>query len=378
MIKILGRYLWIVAISVSAIFGLDGITLSMKSSKSSVLVGEPFIVTVIISEKNGLMIDGKNYQKPDFSGFSVTEDKQPVTTITNDIKRTELRYMLTPQNAGSFTISPARVEIVAQNSVQSIDFMGITIETSIPKIENLVSNALNITVKDPNIQTDLIGNFDISRNLSSTSTTANKPVIMTLNISGNGDVDSMRDLNFSIDGVTVYSQKAITTKSFGANEIHSTYKKDYVFIGDHNFTIPAIEISVLNTSTMQVTTKTIPAQNIIVNGSGNKDQEVVISHANNDSHGVPFWLYFIFGVIATLFILFLSRFVKIKKTKQKSLSMKNSLSQLMPYAKEDIEVEEMVKNLYAKQKGNKNIKIDKKKLKELLTKYNNSIKQKIY
>jgi len=378
VIKILGRYLWIVAISVSAIFGLDGITLSMKSSKSSVLVGEPFIVTVIISEKNGLMIDGKNYQKPDFSGFSVTEDKQPVTTITNDIKRTELRYMLTPQNAGSFTISPARVEIVAQNSVQSIDFMGITIETSIPKIENLVSNALNITVKDPNIQTDLIGNFDISRNLSSTSTTANKPVIMTLNISGNGDVDSMRDLNFSIDGVTVYSQKAITTKSFGANEIHSTYKKDYVFIGDHNFTIPAIEISVLNTSTMQVTTKTIPAQNIIVNGSGNKDQEVVISHANNDSHGVPFWLYFIFGVIATLFILFLSRFVKIKKTKQKSLSMKNSLSQLMPYAKEDIEVEEMVKNLYAKQKGNKNIKIDKKKLKELLTKYNNSIKQKIY
>ncbi len=378
MIKILGRYLWIVAISVSAIFGLDGITLSMKSSKSSVLVGEPFIVTVIISEKNGLMIDGKNYQKPDFSGFSVTEDKQPVTTITNDIKRTELRYMLTPQNAGSFTISPARVEIVAQNSVQSIDFMGITIETSIPKIENLVSNALNITVKDPNIQTDLIGNFDISRNLSSTSTTANKPVIMTLNISGNGDVDSMRDLNFSIDGVTVYSQKAITTKSFGANEIHSTYKKDYVFIGDHNFTIPAIEISVLNTSTMQVTTKTIPAQNIIVNGSGNKDQEVVISHANNDSHGVPFWLYFIFGVIATLFILFLSRFVKIKKTKQKSLSMKNSLSQLMPYAKEDIEVEEMVKNLYAKQKGNKNIKIDKKKLKELLTKYNNSIKQKVY
>lgn len=374
MIKILGRYLLIVALFISVIFGSDDIALSMKSSKSSVLVGEPFIVSVIISEKTGLVIDGKNYQKPDFSGFSVKEEKQPTTTIINDTERTELRYMLTPQNAGSFTINPAKADVSVQNSVQSIDFMGMSIQTSTPRRENLVSNSLKIIVKNPNLQTDLIGDFDISHSLSSTSTIANKPVIMTLNIRGNGDIGGMKDLKLATDSVTVYSQKAITTQSFVSNAIQSTYKKDYVFIGDHNFTIPPIEISVLNPSTMQVTTKTIPAQKVIVKGDGSKNQGVISSNVNKESHGVPFWLYFVFGVIATIFIIVLSRFVNIKKTKQKSPSMKNSLSLLMPYAKEDKEVEEMVDNLYAKYKGNKNIKIDKKKLKELLSKYDSKIK----
>lgn len=377
MKKILGRYILLSSIVISYLCASGEVSITMKSDKDSVFIGEPIVVSVIISEKAGVAVNGSKYEKPDFSGFLVKEAKNNITTIENGYEKTKLNYILIPQKAGTFNIKPAKADISVQNGVQSLEFMGIVMQTSSPKIEHLVSNSLSIAVKPAPLNIDLVGDFTISAIPNIIQSKANKPIILTLNIEGNGVVDDMHDLDYGIDGVTTYANKAKISQNFSNTTFKSSYQKEYIFVSDHSFIIPAQTISIFNPTTNSIEKKALPSQNITITGGSITKADGVISEQDEKDNGsiISSWLGGAIGFISGLVIALLFGWLMLNKSKKPKIALNvNVISKLLPYAKYDIEADEMVRNLYAKQKGDKNIKIDKKKLKQLLTKYESKIK----
>lgn len=377
MIKILGSYILVGLYISSFVFGSSEVLLTMKADKSSAFVGEPIVISVIISEKVGTVVDGNRYEKPDFSGFLVQEAKNNTTTIENGFKKTQLNYLLIPKNAGIFNIKPPKADISVQNGVQSLEFMGIIMQTSSPVVRHLTTQPLTIIVKPAPKNIDLVGDFTITATTNTTQSKANKPIVLTFKIEGNGVVDDMRDFDFGIDGVTTYSNKPKISQDFSNNTLKSSYQKEYIFVSDHNFTIPSKTITIFNPRTSSTIQKVIPSQNITIFNSNPKVScEVISEHSINENDSETLlWFSSIIGfVVGAILISFVGWILFNKSKNHKIKPSKNELLILLPYARNDSEVDEMVRNLYAKQKGNKNIKIDNKKLKKLLRKYESKIR----
>lgn len=377
MTKILGKYIFLILITTLSIFGNSEFALSMKSNKNRVFAGEPIIVSVTMSAKAGSIIDLQRYEKPEFNGFIAREAKSSTTTIDNGFEKTVINYMLTPLNVGTFNIKPAKVAISVQNSTQSIEFMGIVMQSSSPIIKNIASNSLNIIVKPAPKNIDLIGNFDITAVTNLHQSKANQPVILTLKTEGNGIVEDMRDLDYNLDNVTTYSNKPKISQDFSNNRLKSLYIKEYIFISDHNFTIPAQKILIFDPVINRTIEKVLPSKKIIITGVTNADQNDVLSEHNDrklDMKTSSFFIGFIGFVLGISCVLFI-RWIMLRKSNKQKVSLgKNNISKLLPYAKIDSDVDCMIRQLYAKQKGDKSIKIDNKKLKQLLAKYKSEIR----
>jgi hypothetical protein len=87
-------------------------SLQMRLDKKSVLVGEPVLVTVYFSLENGVRLsENPQYNAPAFKGFFTKEVDKEKTYREGSRQVTELRYLLTPQKEGNFTIEPATAKI---------------------------------------------------------------------------------------------------------------------------------------------------------------------------------------------------------------------------------------------------------------------------
>jgi len=131
-------------------------SLQMRADKQEVIVGEPLVVTVYFSLKTGVRLaDNPQYNKPEFKDFFVKEVNDPRAYIKGDQQVQELRYILTPQKEGTYTVGPAtaRITEVDRNRRDMFGrfFGGNT--------KSIASNTLTITVKPKPADTDLVGNF---------------------------------------------------------------------------------------------------------------------------------------------------------------------------------------------------------------------------
>ena len=84
------------------------------------------------------------------------------------------------------------------------------------------------------------------------------------------------------------------------------------------------------------------------------------------------WWITLLAFVSGLIVMYLLKFLPSFKWKEKSRTFKESeaLKILYPHLNESQEIEEMVRKLYAKKNGDKNISIDKKQLKDMIEKIN--------
>jgi len=145
----------------------------MRTEKKSAMVGEPFIVTVFFSLQNGVRLsENPQYNKPEFKGFFVKEVEQEQAYREGNRQVTKLKYILTPQSEGNFTLEPATAKIgIADTSRRDMfgRFFG-TVWTPI------ASNTIDIEVKKKPEDTDLVGSFTLESTIDKQSIKANKPV----------------------------------------------------------------------------------------------------------------------------------------------------------------------------------------------------------
>jgi hypothetical protein len=365
-------------------------SLQMRANKKSVMVGEPLLVTVYFSLENGVRLsENPQYNAPAFKDFFVKEIKDEKSYAEGNRQVTELRYLLIPKREGNFTIEPATAKVgVADTSRRDMfgRFFG-TVWTPI------VSNSIDIEVKELPQSSDLVGNFYIDSSIDKQQVKANKPVNLKVKIEGEGSLEDFEFPEYDIDGVTVYSDDAKVETRIIGKKLKSTYTKSFAFISDANFTIPKRSITVYNTKNNELKTLTIPSYEIKVEqnramatkhttGANSnsavvqtniKTQKSMLLDDENETDktkSVEPWmlaLAFAFG----LFVMYIINYLSLGKFKRVKSPYKESeaLKILYAHTNESKEVEDMVRKLYARKNGDKSVEIDKKVLKELVERF---------
>ena len=368
----------------------DKFSLQLKTDKKSVVVGEPFLATVYFSLQHGVRLsENPQYNKPEFEGFFSKEVGEEKSYHEGNRQVTELRYVLTPKAEGNYTVGPATAKIgLADRSRRDMfgRFFGTTWQP-------IASNTLDIEVKAKVEDTDLVGNFSIENSIDKEKVKANKPVNLTIKITGEGSLEDFEFPDYEIDGVTIYSDDAKITTNIQGNSINSTYVKSFAFIADHDFTIPTRSISVYDIQSKMVkhldipeykvhikelssTVATVPKTPKIQTGKVQTNLKVPVKsmlddgeekHVLDDTPSASWWmiaLAFVSGLLVMVLVKMLPNFKR--KKKYPSYKESEALKILYPHINESKEIEAMVRKLYAKKAGNKEIKIDKKELNTLI------------
>ena len=366
-------------------------SLQMRSDKKSVMVGEPVLVTVYFSLENGVQLsENPQYNAPVFKGFLTKEVDKEKTYREGNRQVTELRYLLTPQREGNFTIDPATAKIGVSDTSRR-DMFGRFFGTVWVPIS---SNSMTIEVRSTTQNTDLVGSFYIENSIDKQEVKANNPVNLTVKIEGEGSLEDFEFSEYEIDGVTIYSDDAkVDTKIIG-KKLKSTYSKSFAFIAANDFTVPARNITAYDTETNTVKTLEIPSYEVKVESNKvalstptdkTEKSAVVQTNIKQDESLLPDatekevkvksveWWMLILAFISGLILMYVLKYVSLSKFKRNKSPYKESeaLKILYAHINESKEIEEMVRKLYAKKNGDKSVIIDKKLLKELVEKIKN-------
>ncbi len=359
-------------------------TLKMQANKTKVHVGESFMVTVYFSLRKDVKLSQEvQYTQPDLSDFVVVKDAEQKAYIKGNYQVQEVRYIVTAQKEGNFTIAPAHAKVGVPDRSRR-DIFGMTFGT---KWYQTASNPLQIEVLPQTKDADLIGDFKVTSNIDAQEVKANKPVNLTIKIEGKGNLENFEFPKYEIDGVTIYSDEAKVDTKVVNNELYSIYTKSFAFISDADFHIPERTFSMLDTKTDTVKPLTVPGYDVKVKNSAvhattpattpkngmvqtklaqTVTPKEVVVEKKVEVKTVAWWMLAL-AFLAGLVTMYLVRFIPTRK--QKPYKESEALKILYGHMSEDPKVEEMVRKLYAKKNGDKSVQIDKKELKEMVERF---------
>ena len=364
-------------------------SLQMKANKTSLMVGESLMVTVYFSLKNGVRLSQEvQYTPPTFPGFSAINVKEQNAYNKGNYQVQEIRYILTAQEEGNITIRPSHAKVGLPDRSRR-DIFGMTFGT---KWKQTASNSLEIEVLPQAKESDLVGEFTIDASVDAQGVKANRPVNLTVNIEGKGNLENFEFPKYEIDGVTVYSDEAKVETKVVNGELHSTYSKSFAFISGEDFTIPSRSFSMLTPVDHEITPLEIKSYDIKIKAAHaaasssskphttgvvqtNRQQAVqtkeVIVEKEVEVRSVAWWMLAAAFALGALFMVILKWLPKLKNRSASPYKESEALKILYAHMSEDAEVEAMVRKLYARKNGDKSVQIDKKVLKEMVEKVKN-------
>ncbi|MEY3091046.1 MAG: hypothetical protein RL113_1362 [Pseudomonadota bacterium] len=361
-------------------------TLEIKADKPKVMVGESLIVTLSFALRSDAKISqGVEFRPPTFPGFMVTDMQDKRSYRKGNYQIEELHYMLSAQSEGNFTANPAYVKVGLLDRSRR-DVFGMFFGTV---WKEGVSNALNFEVVSQEKKSDLVGDFKLDAMLDSKEVKANQPVNLTIKIEGDGNLQGFEFPQYEIDGVTVYSDEAKIESKVIDGKLHSTYSKSFAFIAEEEFTIPERYFSVWNPENKTMQTLEVPEYHVkITNKSlspaanteapkGIVQTETALSIAPKETivenkveeRSVAWWMLAVSFVLGVVSVFVLKWLWHLKPTRKSFYSEAEALKILYPHISESSEVDEMVRQLYARKNGDTSIKIDKKVLKEMVDRF---------
>jgi hypothetical protein len=357
-------------------------SLDISVDKEKFYLGESIILNLHFKQRNNIDVMQIDYSPPAFKEFFSKQIGEGKTYKKGDFTIQELNYLLIAKKPGVLTLEPARAKIAKRARQRQMGWF-----VDVPEWSQISSNALSVEVIEPNVAHDIVGKYRLTDSVDVLKVKANKPVTLKVELLGMGSLDGYEGINFDIPNVTMYSDDAKVESKLLGKELQSRYQKSFVFIADHNFTIPSQEIRAYNYETGQVTVLKTKAYTIEVEGSkkvasGTKvHSHTPLTPSSTATGASSKWyeslpsllalaLAFGLGVVVTLALKYLPRFVMPKwKSKGKSFKYDQALKVLYPKMGESKEIEEMVRKLYAIKNGDKEIKVDKEVLKGLVEKY---------
>ncbi|SFZ98362.1 BatD [hydrothermal vent metagenome] len=375
--------------------GNEPFSLQLRSDNKSVMVGEPFLVTVYFSLQNGTRLsENPQYNPPQFKEFFSKQVGDAKTYSEGNRQVTEIKYILTPKSEGNFTVGPATAKIGVADRTRR-DMFGRFFGT---KWSAIASNTINIKVKANEHNSDLVGSFTLEQNIDRQKVKANKPINLSIKITGEGSLEDLDWPNYEIDNVTVYGDDAKVSTDIIDGKIVSTYTKTFAFISDDDFTIPLKSISVYDTKEKKIKQLEIPSYDIKIDSAKKVSNSTAAAPSEMKKPKVEDgkvqtnikvpeksmldgekrvekpketqWLILILAFISGMFVMYMLKYLpKISfRRKNATVSQEKALKILYAHINESKEIEEMVRKLYAKKNGDKNIKIDKKVLNDLVAK----------
>ncbi len=359
-------------------------SLDIKLNKSKAYLGEPIIATVLFKQRRNIDVMDIQYEQPAFKDFFSKVIGQQKNYNKGEYAFLELQYLLIPKHDGNLTLEPARAKVAER--VRQKQFGGWF--SDVPQWSNLTSPSLILEVIKPSKAHDVVGNFKLNEHIDSQKVEVNKPVNLQIEITGEGSLDDFEGLKFELDGVTIYSDDAKVESKLVGEKVESHYVKSFVFIADHDFTIPSKTIRVYDYRTDEVKLLTTKSYDIKVNGAKQAMVQPMVytknSRENNTTNNtissttlvntlpsiVALFLAFVLGVVVTLLLKYLPTLVLSKwRMKKFGFNYDEALQVLYPKMSQSPDVEAMVRQLYAIKQGDKSIQIDKEVLKAMLKHY---------
>jgi len=373
----------------------------MNVNKKEIVQGDYAIVTVKIFQPLNIDIADAKYTKPSFKGFDVLPLKPKPAIEKDNYGISELKYVIMPKNSGNFTIEPAWIEFtqgMAKSNSATFGFFG-----GMSKSKKILSNSIKLKVNKPPKSVDMIGNYIIKSEFKSDKFYKSTPIKYTVTIEGEGNLEGVELPKIEVNGLTVYDKEAKVNRIIRNGKLYSILKKDYTFVSTKDFDIPQMSIEFYNPNTQQLVTKTLEPISVKLKAKKSilellnkektktavvKEKEEQHFLTNKDAENINNILFdqnyykskylnynatykyiltliigIILGILSTIYAPMLLNLFRKKEFKSSLYSSyEEALNILYPHTNDNYEVERMVKRLYEVVNGNKEIKIDNKRL----------------
>ncbi len=230
----------------------DPVQLEMRLEKKSLYVGEPVRLDLIFKKTPTSKFAKIELSEPELKGFWAKKlpDSAPTSDKGYIIQR--YSYLLFPQQEGNFTIPAtfARLGVAQQSRRHSSMFNDPFFDDPFfsafgnrIKWQKLFSNSLSMQVKALPDNLDIFGDFHIKATADKEKVAANKPVNLTLEITGEGNLDDIKKFTLDIPQAVVYADEPTLTARVENGTYRGTFLQKIAIVADSNYTIPAISFS---------------------------------------------------------------------------------------------------------------------------------------
>ncbi len=372
----------------------DAISISMSLNKKEVVVHEPLILTVkIVTKPIELSMHKIEYKEPSLKNF-IVEKKVSSEKVKDGKTITLFHYVLIPKKSGKIIIEPARIYLdmdIAPQIPASFGFFSAATQVNV-----ISSKPLELKVLKAPKGVDIIGYASFSTQVNKTVVNPNEQVVYSVTLKGEGNFDDLELPTFNIPYVTVFKDEPEIKKELINNKFLTIYKQKYVFIPQKSFTIPVITLKVYSPRFKKISSIVTKPIDITVQNSSNSVAMPIASNINNNTtkiqekelnlvldtkyykkklqeanSKIPLLEAFIAGLfLGVLALMALPKILNYLKYKNNNAplfgSYQEALHILYPHTTKSKEYEEMVAMLYEVINGNSDIKIDNKKLNELV------------
>ena len=369
----------------------DDFVIELKSDNTKLKVGQSTKLHIIFKQKIGSKADKLKINEPILKDFWVkrlpNEDKK---FAQSEYIVQEFIYKIRAKKAGKFTIDTIEGDIGyivknrQNNSLFNDPFFNDPFFSSIQsqiKWKKIYSNSLNIEVEELPQNIEIFGDYKLKVYVDKKEVYANKPINLTIDIQGNGNIDDIKKFEINIPQAIAYSDEPKITDNQFIQKI--------AIIANNDFTIPSISFKYFDKHTQKI--KILKSNLIKIKVKGSKKEEVKIEKINNISSIknttsksviknqdnamiiTKQQLKYIFGIIAIILIILSIIYIykKIKQSKKqsniiirikKAKTDKELYEVLLPYAKDNKTITEILEKLERNIYKNEKIQINKQQL----------------
>jgi hypothetical protein len=367
----------------------DDFSVDIKTNKSDVYVGEPVRVDVNFRYKVNAKADKIMITPLKANNFWIKKVDKPIESIQRDIVTKTYRYLIFPQKQGDFEIPPIEVNVgtIKVNSGGNFfndPFFDIVDRTM--QWKKLFSNKINVHVKPLPDNLEVYGNFNFKASVDTTEIKANKPVNLTLEVYGEGNIDDIEKFSIDIDEVVAYSDEPKIESSLNGEVYGGKFTQKIALIADRDFIIPALKFKYFDKNSHKVIIKTTKPINIKVKGgkkidtpikldTGKKKIEIALTKENkqiviknNDKEFLYLLIGFLMGILVSIGYIKLSfrknekKDIPIIKKIKRSKNDRELFDLLIAYGQTDLFIQSILEILEKNIYGKSSIKINKKEI----------------
>ncbi len=356
--------------------------LILKPSKTQLYVGEDVLIKLIFKYKKDLEITDLRFQNPNFDNFwSKKIDNSSKRYEENNYIIQELDFLLFAQKSGELTVEPVRIDVQMIDNSSSNNFGFFTMT---PKVQKVYSNELKFEVKQLPKGITYIGDFEVSASIDKSKVKKGEAISYRLDIKGSGNFDDIEDIKIDIKDAVIYDNKPEIITKYINNIYEGEFSKVYSIVPSKSLEIPSIIFKYFSKKEQKIVEKKTKIFNIEVETE--EEQKVILEKPTvqneikekivikKESSIKDKILFFTLGIIFTLLIFGLHRYVRLQKNREikedtllrkqvKQVKNKQELIRvLVPFIKKDNKLDHLIFEC----QSNKEFKVLKKEILLLL------------
>jgi hypothetical protein len=235
----------------------DPFIVELKIDKKNLKVGESTTLNILFKQRLDAKANKLNINEPKVENFWIKKIDGEKQFSDGQYIVTQYSYLIFAQKEGRFEISPIQADIgrLSQRSMGGFFndpfFNSMTAQINWQKI---YSNPLHIEVDALPNGIELYGSFNIEASVDKKEVFVNKPVNLTIDIKGIGNIDDIEKFDINLANAIVYPDKPQIKSNLVNGEYQGSFKQKIAIISDNDFTIPSIKLTFFDKKTNSVKT----------------------------------------------------------------------------------------------------------------------------